>query len=100
ANGDRGSLDDRYDAARAWTRAGFPDSAFYQLFRIAEKGNFSEHKRLTSERDFETLHSLDRWSKLTELVLNNKQRLEANYIQPVAKELETLYDHDQRYRIK
>jgi len=99
SNGNRGTLDDRYDAARAWTRAEYPDSAFYQLFRIAEKGNFTEYKRLTTEKDFQPLHALPKWNMLTELVLSNKQRQEANYIQPVANDLEMLYDDDQRYRI-
>jgi hypothetical protein len=100
SNGNRGTLDDRYDGARAWAQAGVPDSAFYQLFRIAERGNFSELKRLTTEKDFIPLHSHTDWIRLTTLISENKKRLEANYIQPIASQLEAIYDADQQYRIK
>ena len=36
---DLGKVDDRYNAACSWALAGQADSAFVQLFRIAERGN-------------------------------------------------------------
>jgi len=45
-NNDRGLVRDRYNAACSWALSNNKDSAFYQLYRIAEKGNFKDYLNL------------------------------------------------------
>ncbi|MFN7115286.1 MAG: DUF6624 domain-containing protein [Saprospiraceae bacterium] len=97
-NGDKGNVNDRYNAACSWALAGQPDSAFVQLFRIAEKGNYTNYNHLTKDSDLNSLHSDERWKKVTALVLQNKEKAEANLNKPLVAELETIYEEDQKYR--
>ncbi len=47
AIGWKGTSNDRYNAACSWALAGVPDSAFFQLDRIATKSNYTNLAHIT-----------------------------------------------------
>lgn len=59
--GGKGYPKDRYLAAMAWTLAEKKDSAFYNLFRLADKTTFLEVHTLQAEANFITLINDVRW---------------------------------------
>lgn len=65
-NNDQARVKHRYRLASAWTALSMPDSAFIQLYRIVEKGNFSEISLLENDIDFISLHKDTRWKTLLE----------------------------------
>ncbi len=89
----RGYGDDRYNAARAWSMTGVPDSAFFNLFKIAEKLNYDNLEALTTESAFTALHQLPRWTALCALVKSNQPSMP-----DLAKELKKIEVEDQKYR--
>jgi hypothetical protein len=95
----KGFVNDRYKAACAYARIGNIDSAYYNLFRIANKGGWSEYEFLVSDSDLTVLHSDVRWNKLVNKVRNNKAAVEAHLNQPLSQELEKIFDDDQKYRL-
>jgi hypothetical protein len=62
----KGFPNDRYNAACAWSLADIPDSAFFQLNRIATKSNYADYKHITMDQDLHSLHSDKRWDLLLE----------------------------------
>lgn len=68
----KGLPDDRYNAARAWTMAKTPDSAFFNLQRIVDKGYYSDYDKITKEEDFKSLYSDNRWQPLLDQIKYNK----------------------------
>jgi hypothetical protein len=94
----KGMVNDRYNAACSWALANKPDSAFVQLFKIAEKGNYTNYGHITTDTDLNSLHSDERWSKVIEIVKANKERAEANLDKPLVAMLDTIYQEDQKYR--
>lgn len=99
ANGWMGSLEDRYNAACAWSRAGNPDSAFFQLERITQKANFSDLQQLTNDNDLNNIHPDKRWAPLCALVKANKEKTEANFDMPLVNMLDSVYTDDQSERL-
>jgi hypothetical protein len=71
SNGSKGSINDRYEAARAWALANIPDSAFFQLYRISRKAFFHDYERVLKEDDFKSLYSDKRWEQLIDLMKQN-----------------------------
>ena len=100
ANDDQGALSDRYNAACSWTLAGVPDSAFAQLFRIANAGNYSNVEHLTSDSDLNALHPSEDWRVLVSVVKMNKHEKEKGYNKKLVAELDSIYDSDQGYRLQ
>jgi len=98
ALGGQGMLNDRYNAACSWALANKPDSAFVQLFKIAEDGNFPDYGYLTTDTDLNSLHNDERWTKVIEIVKANKEKAEANLDKPLVGILDTIYQEDQTYR--
>lgn len=94
----KGSANDRYNAACSWALAGVPDSAFFQLFRIAEKMDYSNLPHITTDADLASLHTSARWEPLLALVRANKDRLEANLDKPLVALLDSIYTEDQGMR--
>jgi len=94
-----GLIDDRYNAACSWALAGFPDSAFFNLERIANKGYLKDYDHVSTDTDLNSLHSDKRWSPLLEKVKVNKEKAEVNLNKPLAQELESIYNEDQKYRL-
>jgi len=89
----KGYGSDRYNAARAWSMAGVPDSAFLNLFKIAENLNYDNLEALTTETAFNPLYPLPRWTALCALVKSNQPSMPK-----LAKELEKIQVEDQKYR--
>lgn len=98
ANGWKGTGDEHYNAACSWALAGNADSAFLHLSRIAPVMTNLQH--LTTDSDLVTLHRDKRWVPLVDQVRKNKERAEANLNKPLARELDSIYDEDQKYRLK
>lgn len=93
ANGWKGYGPDRYNAAKAYAMAGVPDSAFFNLFRLAERLRYDRVDELTSEKSFVPLHALPRWQELLTLVKSNQPTMPE-----LAKELAMILEEDQKYR--
>jgi hypothetical protein len=68
----KGSATDRYKAAKAWTLAKQPDSAFYSLEKLVYNLWFSEYDKLTTDTVFNPLHNDSRWKPLLEQTKLNK----------------------------
>ena len=98
--GNLGEVNDRYNAACSWALAGEEDSAFVQLFRIAERGNYANYDHLITDVDLKSLYADDRWDEVVALVEKNKERVEANYDKPLVAMLDTIYQEDQQYRLQ
>lgn len=94
----KGNTIDRYNAACSWALANQIDSSFVQLFRIAEKGNYSNYGHITTDTDLTTLHSDERWNKILDLVKVNKEKAEVNLDKSLVAILDTIYQEDQGLR--
>lgn len=93
----KGYLEDRYNAARAWSQTDIPDSSFAQLFKIAERFKFKDVDRLEKDVLLQPLHAEERWGKLTLMVKENKKKAEWSN-RPLAIKLEQIGEEDQKYR--
>ena len=98
ALGGKGMINDRYNAACSWALANKPDSAFIQLFKIAENGNYTNLGHITTDSDLNSLHNEDQWTKVIAIVKANKEKAEANLDKPLVAMLDTIYQEDQKYR--
>lgn len=78
--------------------ASYPDSAFVQLFRIAEKGNYTNYGHITTDPDLNSLHNDRRWARVIAIVKANKEKVETNLDKPLAALLDTIFQEDQKYR--
>lgn len=67
----KGFLPDRVNAARAWAMAGKLDSAYFNLFRVAEKLDYGNLEELGKDKYFQPLRSDERWPILYALVEKN-----------------------------
>jgi len=94
----KGRANDRWNAACSWALAKNPDSAFFNLFKLASKIQFTEVNRLKTDTDLNTLHSDKRWATLLEIVQRNKDSSEVNFIKPVVHQLDSIFVNDQKYR--
>lgn len=100
ANGWKGLPNDRYNAACSWALAAVPDSAFFQLERIATVAGYSDYAHITTDTDLNTLHNDQRWKPLLEKIKQNQSKAEANLNRPLAARLDSIYAEDQKYRLK
>lgn len=98
--GDKGIVNDRYNAACAWALANESDSSFIQLFKIAQNANYSDLQHLTTDSDLRSLHNDTRWASIVELVKSNKAKTEANWDRALISNLDTIFEEDQTYRIQ
>lgn len=71
SNSDMAKVIDRYNAACSWAMSGKLDSAFFQLNRIATKGNFKRYDALINDKDLMVLHDDKRWDTLILIVKKN-----------------------------
>src|SRR5204863_9882907 len=62
--------------ACAWAMAGVPDSAFFNLFRVAERIAYSDIDRLVDDKNLVSLHGDKKWEVLTQKIAENKNRKE------------------------
>jgi hypothetical protein len=99
-NGWKGAIEDRYAAACAWALANYPDSAFFNLERIASKAKFSEYSRSKNDSSFDALHSDKRWKLFLEQVRNNKEETYKGLNRQLAQQLDSILDEDQNWRLQ
>ncbi len=97
-NGWKGMSPDRYNAACSWALAGVPDSAFFQLNRIATKANYTNIGHITQDTDLNSLHGDKRWQPILAIIKGNKDKEEANLDKTLVAVLDTVYMEDQKYR--
>lgn len=98
ANGWKAMMDDRYNAACSWALAGYADSAFFNLERVANRANYMNYSHVKSDADLVSLHTDKRWESFLTKVKENKEKAEANLNKPLVAQLDSIYDEDQIYR--
>ena len=100
ANDWKGTPKDRINAACSWALAKIPDSAFFNLFRLAKKIKFTDINRLKTDADLNSLHADKRWADLLSVVQKNKDSAEVNFNKPVIRQLDSIFIEDQKYRMQ
>jgi len=98
SNGWKGLPHDRYNAACSWALAAVPDSAFFQLEKIATEANYMAYGHITSDPNLNELHNDKRWKPLLEKIKHNKDKAEANLNKPLVATLDSIHVEDQKYR--
>ncbi len=98
ANGGKGKTDDRYNASRAWARAGQGDSAFFHLEKIADEGNFNDIQETVDDTALTSLHADPRWDSTISKFKVNKEKQEANFDRQLVAMLDTIFNNDQSGR--
>jgi hypothetical protein len=87
---------DRIAAASAWSQAGLHDSAFVQLFRVAEDSTFTNYVWLiVHQPGLIPLHSDSRWNTIIETIRINFARQERNLDMDLVGVLDSVYIEDQ-----
>jgi hypothetical protein len=94
----KGIPNDRYNAACSYALANMLDSAFFQLDVIVNKSNFINLNQITSDADLVNLHNDKRWETLISLIKINKEKKEKNLNTTLVKELEIIFEKDQKPR--
>jgi hypothetical protein len=100
ANGWRGSINDRYNAACSWALANIPDSAFFYLQRAVFIGGYMNYSHISTDPDLTMLHEDKRWKVLLEKVKENKVKAEANLNKPLVHRLDSIEKEDQEGRMQ
>jgi hypothetical protein len=98
--GGRGLANDRYNLACCWALYGDADSAFYNLFAIAQLADYRDYFHLMSDEDLKSLHQYRAWNVLRTQVLANKRRHDPAADTALANQLEDVLLSDQQYRKK
>jgi hypothetical protein len=91
---------DRYNAACAWTLAGNKDSAFYQLFKVADAFKYDNYDRISGDTVLSSLMKDSRWPKLLNIVKQNIGSEEAMLNKGLLKLMDSVYKDDQTYRFR
>ena len=94
----KGYPNDRYNAACSWALAGIKDSAFFNLQRIAEQGNYADYDHISTDKDLNSLHSDKRWKLLLQRVKENKERSEEGLDKSLLQRLDSMTKEDQKWR--
>jgi hypothetical protein len=100
AMGNKGFPNDRYNAACTWALAGEKDSAFVQLFKVAQNSGYSDLGHLSVDPDLNSIRSDKRWEEVVAIVKQNKEKAEANLNKPLVAILDTVHMEDQKYRMQ
>lgn len=92
--GGKGLPTDRFHAAKCWALVNQPDSAFFNLFRLAEKTDYLDFQKVKDDAELKNLHRDKRWIKLlTRLNPTNEK-----FNDSLASILEKIYESDQTIR--
>lgn len=92
--GGKGLPTDRYHAAKCWALVHQPDSAFFNLFRLAEKTDYLDFQKVKDDAELKNLHRDNRWIKLlTRLNPTNEK-----FNDSLSTILEKIYESDQTIR--
>ena len=78
ANGWKGTLNDRYNAACSWALANKPDSAFAHLNCIVTSMNYVDYGHIKGDPDLKSLYTDKRWQSILEAVKANKEKAYAS----------------------
>jgi|JI10StandDraft_1071094.scaffolds.fasta_scaffold53323_2 hypothetical protein len=100
AHGWKAMSKNRYDAACSWSMANYPDSAFFNLERIANLMGYSNYDHIIIDNDLVPLHADKRWNSLIEKVKQNKEQKEAKMNKPLVAKLDSIHNDDQAIRSK
>lgn len=100
ANSGKAFYQDRYNAACSNAMAGYKDSAFYQLFKVAELYDFSDYDTLTKEPYLLSLHSDKRWNEVLARVKQNIGKAETKLNKALLVILDSVYREDQTSRLQ
>lgn len=100
SNDNIANVSDRYNAASCWALANEPDSAFYHLNFIINYQDFSKYDVIKNDVDLRVLHKDKRWGQLLKAVEKNIAKKEALLNKPLMKELDSIIENDQKYRVK
>lgn len=100
ALGNKGYPNDRYNAACTWSLAGNADSAFHNLFIIAEKTGYSNYSHFSTDTDLTPIHNDKRWAEVSAIILANKEKEEEKLNKPLVRILDSIYSSDQQYRLR
>jgi len=96
--GDKGTINDRYNAACSWARANKKDSAFYHLNRVVKSGYYTDLAHISQDSDLLSLHQDPRWSAIIVQVKKSKEKQEEHYDKPLIAKLDTIFERDQGFR--
>jgi len=91
---------DRYNAACSWALVNNADSSFSQLNRAVHQAKYSNYDHIVEDTDLTILHTDKRWEPLLALVKENRDKEQSKFIQPVTRQLDTIYKEDQSSRLK
>lgn len=97
----KGFTDDRYKAACSWALAGYPDSAIFNLERIAYIAAYADITRVANERSFSGLYTHKRWNPLLTKIKSNSDSIvaiDAKLDKALIKKLDSLSKEDQVWR--
>ncbi|MGQ0828698.1 MAG: DUF6624 domain-containing protein [Bacteroidota bacterium] len=100
ANAGKAFYQDRYNAACSNAMAGYKDSAFYQLFKIAELYDYSDYDTLTKAPHFISLHGDKRWNEVLNKVKQNIGKTETKLNKALVVLLDSVYREDQTSRLQ
>lgn len=100
STGNKGTIDDRYNAACSWALAGQTDSAFYQLMRATRKGDYTDYHHLTTDTDLKSLYGDPRWEEIKANVKAAKEQAEAKFDKPLVALLDSIFTKDQQGRLQ
>jgi hypothetical protein len=94
----KGRVKDRFSASCSWALADYPDSAFFQLEKIASRGFYYDLEKLTNEKDLISLHDKPRWKPMLEKMKHNRDSMEAGQNKYLVAKLDSLEKEDQKWR--
>lgn len=100
AFGNKGTLDDRYNAACSWSLAGNKDSTYYNLFKVAKSGHYTNLHHITNDPDLNFVRNDSRWNEVTALIKTAKEKKEKNYDKALVPKLDRIFEEDQKYRMQ
>lgn len=97
---DKGTTEDRYNAACAWALAGEIDSSFAQLHKITKIGKYRSLSQIQLDYRLSILHNDNRWDEIILNVKSNRRvyERELGLKLEIVKILDTMYHLDQVYR--
>lgn len=96
----KATSNDRYNAACSWALANYPDSAFFNLYRIATLMNYKSYGHIITDTDLTLLYEDKRWKPLIEIIKQNKDKADANLNKPLVAQLDSIYIEDRKYRLQ
>ena len=100
SNEGKAMSNDRYNAACSFALAGNSEKAFYHLFYLAEhpKVKYRNLSHITTDTDLDSLHALEPWERLIQIVKTNKYEAEKDLDQSLVATLDAIYQDDQMPR--